>query len=104
MKTQKKSALINRVKARRVGVWIGGVDVTADRMCVTIYGDGSGRALPLLVQRLRTSLGRVARAQQATPPMGPPAAASHGGNSTPVLAPVAGVEKSERVGERGCAK
>jgi hypothetical protein len=52
----------------------------------------------------RTSLGRVAGTQQATPPMGPPAVGSRGGNSAPVLAPVAGVEKSERVGERGRAK
>lgn len=52
----------------------------------------------------RTGLGRVAGAQQATPPMGPPAVGSRGGNSAPVLAPVAGLQKSEQVGERGCAK
>ena len=85
-------------------ICVAGVDVMADRMSVTIYGGGSGQALPPVAPGLRTSQGRVAVPQQATPPMGPPAAERHGGNSTPVLAPVAGVEKSERVGERGCAK
>jgi len=85
-------------------ICVAGVDVMSDRMSVTIYGNGGGQALPPVAPGLRTSLGRVAAPQQATPPMGPPAAGSHGGNSTPVLAPVAGVEKSEQVGERGRAK
>lgn len=52
----------------------------------------------------RTTSGRVASTQQGTPPIGTPSAASHRGNSTPALAPVAGLGKSEQAGERGAAK
>lgn len=52
----------------------------------------------------RTARGHVAGAQQAHPHVGTPAPAGHAGNSTPVLAPVAGSQKSERVGERGASK
>jgi hypothetical protein len=52
----------------------------------------------------RVARGRVADAQQAHPHVGTPAPASHAGNSAPVLAPVAGSRKSERVGERGASK
>lgn len=48
----------------------------------------------------RTGLGRVADAEQATPPMGPPAVGRRGGNSTPAAASVRGLQKSERSGER----
>ena len=81
-------------------ICVAGVDVMADRMSVTIYGDGSGQALPPVAPVLRTSPGRVASPQQATPPMGPPAVGSHGGNSAPAAASVRGLQKSERSGER----
>ncbi len=83
---------------------VAGVDVTADRMSVVIHGDGTGVALPPVAPGLRTAPGRVAPTQQATPHVGTPAPARHAGNSTPVLAPVAGAQKSEQVGERGASK
>lgn len=47
-----------------------------------------------------TASGHVAGAQHPTPLAGPPARETRGGNSTPSRAPVAGVRKSERTGER----
>jgi hypothetical protein len=40
----------------------------------------------------------------ATPPIGTPTATGHAGNSTPALAPVAGLGKSERNSEHGVRK
>lgn len=45
-----------------------------------------------------------AAASAPHPPVGTPAPLSQGGNSTPARAPVAGLGKSERVGERGVRK
>lgn len=45
-------------------------------------------------------LARVASRTHPTPPVGTPGVGRHGGNSAPAVASLAGVQKSERSGER----
>jgi hypothetical protein len=61
----------------------------------------------LLLARPRVDLSlprNVAQAQHPTPPAGTPGLRARAGNSTPPRAPVVGVDKSERVGERDSRK
>lgn len=60
--------------------------------------DQPGRPAWVGALRTRDALHRL------DPLVGTPGVGRHGGNSTPVLAPVARAQKSERVGERGASK
>lgn len=93
------------------GLMVQGVDVGADRLSCVVGVLAGQRLTPFSCTRvvIESLPGRTdplggawmdpTRADP-TPPVGTPGPFPLGGNSTPVLAPVAGVWKSERIGER----